>query len=90
MKSVFWCKGKDHGGFPRGWVYFAGLHFKLFCYMSEDKSPSQHGDTTSTFSGTTGSKPLLLCQGCEGLGAGSCPEGSVHSENELGPCSALG
>lgn len=77
-------QGNGPRGFPSGQVYFAGLHCKLFCYMSEGKSPSpQHHQFQAvdlqTFSAT----------GCDGLSAGSCPEGSACSENELGPCPAV-
>lgn len=53
----FWCKEMEPQGLPSGLslaaeVYFAGLHFKLFGYVSEGKFLSQRSDTTGFCSGT--------------------------------------
>lgn len=104
--TEFWCKRREPQGLPSGLslgaeVYFAGLHFKLFGYMSEGKSLSQRSDTTSICSGTTRlgywspnisfpAETVQIPTARDGLSAGSCSAGSVFSENELHPCSVTG
>lgn len=83
------------------WGLFCPSALRLFGYMSEGKSLSQHSDATNIYPGTTClgywspnipflAETVQIPTAWDGVGTGPHSVGSVYSENELHLCLVTG